>query len=413
MTTTDNERVGIVLLAATLGMTEGGNATCTVKLATQPTATVTIAITGHADTDLTLDKNSLTFTTTNWSMAQTVALEADQDDDTLNDTVTLLHTASGGDYAGEAAELSVTITDDDELGAKFVNISTRALVGTGEEVMIGGFIIEDGAQEVLIQALGPELVNRGVNNALADTVLTVIQTAEGDGAARTPIDPPIEITVNDNWEDRQGQMVSDLWGGSPPLTAGSLSSAVVLTLDPGGYTAKVEGKDGTTGVASVEVYRIDSPGADGQLVNISTRALVETRDEVMIGGFIIEDGAQEVLIQALGPELANKGISNALADTVLTVIQTAEGDGAARTPIDPPIEITVNDNWEDRQGQMVSDLWGGSPPLTAGSLSSAVVLTLDPGGYTAKVEGKDGTTGVASVEIYRIESNGSESSSDN
>ena len=239
-----------------------------------------------------------------------------------------------------------------------VNISTRALVGAGEGVMIGGFIIEDGARQVLIQALGPELANKGISNALADTVLTVIQTAEGDGAAaRIPLDPPIEIMVNDNWEDSQRQLVSDLWGGSPPLTAGSLSSAVVLTLDPGEYTAKVEGKDGTTGVASVEVYRIESPGADGQLVNISTRALVETGDEVMIGGFIIEEGDQEVLIQALGPELANKGISNALADTVLTVIQTHEGE-PPRTKLDPPIELMVNDNWEDSQRQLVSDLWG-------------------------------------------------------
>ncbi|MBC9867184.1 MAG: hypothetical protein F7O42_04770, partial [Opitutae bacterium] len=110
---------------------------------------------------------------------------------------------------------------------------------------------------VLVQAVGPELANRGVPNSLADPVLTVIQTAEGDGAARTPLASPIEIMENDDWEDSQGQMVIDAWGGSPNLTAGSLSSAVVLTLGPGGYTAKVEGKDGTTGVALVEVYDLD------------------------------------------------------------------------------------------------------------------------------------------------------------
>ncbi len=284
----------------------------------------------------------------------------------------------------------------------FVNLSTRALVETGEEVMIGGFIVEDGARQVLIQAIGPELADRGISNALADPVLTVIQISEGE-PPRTPIDPPIELMVNDNWEDNQGQLVSDLWGGNPNLTAGSLSSAAVLTLDPGGYTAKVEGKNGTTGVAIVEVYEIDSAGADGNFVNLSTRALVEAGEEVMIGGFIIEDGSRQVLIQALAPELADRGISNALADSVLTVIQTSEGE-PPRTPLDPPIELMVNDNWEDSQGQLVSDLWGGNPNLTAGSLSSAAVLTLDPGGYTAKVEGKDGTTGVAIVEMYGIDS---------
>ena len=263
---------------------------------------------------------------------------------------------------------------------RFVNLSTRALVETGDEVMIGGFIIKEGSRQVLIQALGPELANAGISNALADPVLTVTAS---DGT---------ELMVNDNWEDSQGQLVTDLWGGSPNLATGSLSSAAVLTLEPGNYTAKVEGKNGTAGVAIVEVYEIDAPDADGRFVNLSTRALVGTGNEVMIGGFIIKEGSRQVLIQALGPELASAGISNALADPVLTVT-TSDGT-----------ELMVNDNWEDSQGQLVTDLWRGSPNLTAGSLSSAAVLTLDSGNYTAKVEGKNGAAGVAIVEVYGIES---------
>ncbi len=110
----------------------------------------------------------------------------------------------------------------------------------------------------------------------------------------------------------------------------------------------------------------------------------------MIAGFIIEDGVRQMLIQAVGPELANSGISNVLADPILTVINTTDPANL--------VELMVNHNWEDSQGQLVSDLWGGSPPLTAGSLSSAALLTLNPGNYTAKVEGKNGTTRVAIVE---------------
>ena len=128
---------------------------------------------------------------------------------------------------------------------KFINISTRAMVGTGDNVMIGGFIIGDDLQQVLVQAVGPELADRGVAGALADPVLTV---TAADGTV---------LMMNDNWEDSQGQLVTDLWGGSPNLAAGSASSAAVLTLETGNYTAKVEGKDGTTGVALVEVYQID------------------------------------------------------------------------------------------------------------------------------------------------------------
>ena len=293
-----------------------------------------------------------------------------------------------------AEDGKLTSADD----GKFVNLSTRTLVKTGEEVMIGGFVIEGGSREVLIQAVGPELADRGISSVLADPVLTVTNTTDAAN--------PIELMVNDNWEDTQGQLISDLWGGSPSLTADSLSAAVVLTLEAGNYTAKVEGKDGATGVALVEVYEMDSTKDEGdglfsitrpgRFVNLSTRALVETGEEVMFGGFIIEDGYRQVLVQAKGPELVNDGISNVLPDPVLTVTNTTDAAN--------PIELMVNDNWEDHQGQLVSDLWEGSPPLTAGSLSAAAFLILEPGNYTAKVEGKDGITGVAMVEVYGIDS---------
>ena len=265
-----------------------------------------------------------------------------------------------------------------------VNISTRALVGTGDEVMIGGFIIEDGPRQVLIQARGPELANDGIANPLADPVLTLIRLSDGQ-----------ELVRNDDWEDSQGSLVRSIWGEFINLTEGSASSALVTTLLPGSYTAKVEGKDGSAGVALVEVYGIDNPDAEGKLVNISTRALVGTGDEVMIGGFIIEDGLQEVLIQALGPELANVGIPNPLADPVLTLIHNDTGE-----------TFFVSDDWEDIQGELVRNIWGDFINLADGSTSSALFMRLRPGKYTAKVEGKDGTTGVALVEVYAIDNPG-------
>ena len=133
---------------------------------------------------------------------------------------------------------------------KLVNISTRGLVGTGAEVMIGGFILQGGGQQVLIQARGPELANPpfSIANALADPVLTLLDST---GAV---------LMTNDDWEDSQGEMVNDLWGGTSPLAPGGTSSAIVINLESDAntsYTAQVTGKNGTTGVALVEVYEID------------------------------------------------------------------------------------------------------------------------------------------------------------
>ncbi len=223
---------------------------------------------------------------------------------------------------------------------EFVNLSTRGLVGEGDDVRIVGFIIEGGARQVLIQAMGPELANRGISNALADPVLTVIQTHEGE-PPRTPLDSPIERMVNDNWEDSQGQLVSDLWGGSPPLTAGSLSSAVVLTLEPGGYTARVEGKNGTVGVAIVEVYRIASAGGGQETTHGVGSTLSDlptgswTPDVTSGGSFLLSGGTATVRLNdggfieegnfrytcqnSGGCVIENRGVTSG------TIVQTAQG----------------------------------------------------------------------------------------
>ena len=131
VTVVDNDRA-IVLNKTALTVDEGdtSGATYTVKLATQPSETVTVAVTGQSGTDLTLDKTTLTFTTTTWNTAQTVTVTARQDADGFDDSVTLTHTAAGGNYAGETAELAVTVTDDETVA---VVISKSALSVTEED----------------------------------------------------------------------------------------------------------------------------------------------------------------------------------------------------------------------------------------------------------------------------------------
>ena len=160
-------------------------------------------------------------------------------------------------------------------------------------------------------------------------------------------------------------------------------AAILTALDPGAYTAIVRGVGGTTGVGPVEAYDLDST-VDSKLANISTRGLVQTGDNVMIGGFIVTGATPtNTLIRALGPSLPVMG---ALADPTL---ELHDGNGAV---------IATNDNWKDTQQAAIEATT--IPPTN--DAESAIVQTLAPGAYTAIVRGKNNTTGVALVEAYQL-----------
>src|SRR5438046_1610152 len=180
------------------------------------------------------------------------------------------------------------------------NISTRALVQTGNHVLIGGFVISGSAsKQVLLRAIGPTLANSMVPSPLQDPVLSLHNTTT-------------EIASNDNWQTaaNASQIPAALMPTDPR------ESAILITLQPGAYTGIVSGKGGTSGVALVEVYDLQSTSSS-ELTNISTRGVVQTRDFVMIGGFIPAGppaGSIQVLIRAKGPSLTQFGITDALAD---------------------------------------------------------------------------------------------------
>jgi hypothetical protein len=123
------------------------------------------------------------------------------------------------------------------------------------------------------------------------------------------------------------------------------------------------------------------------LANISTRGVVQTGDNVLIGGFIVTGTVSKtVLIRAIGPSLTAGGVPNALADPTL---ELRGGNGAL---------ILANDNWRDAQQAAI--IATGIPPTD--NLESAILATLAPGAYTAIVRGKNNTTGSALVEVYGL-----------
>ena len=173
---------------------------------------------------------------------------------------------------------------------KLANISTRLGAGTGNDQLIGGFIVT-GAQpkKVIIRAIGPSLAQSGISGALADPSL---ELHDQTGAL---------IAANDNWRDSQETEIEA--SGIPPLN--DLESAIVRTLAPGSYTAIVAGSNGATGTAVVEAYDLQET-SNATIANISTRGAVNPESDVIIGGFIVfgTDGNTRVLIRSIGPSLA-------------------------------------------------------------------------------------------------------------
>lgn len=267
--------------------------------------------------------------------------------------------------------------------SQLLNISTRMRVLTGENVLIGGFIITGSeAKKVMVRGIGPSLKGAGVQGELADPTLELHQGST-------------TLTTNDNWKTRpdgSSQQAEIEATTIPP--ANDLESALVTTLAPGAYTAILAGKNGGTGVGLVEAYDLGQ-GANSQVANISTRGFIDTGDNVMIGGVIAGPTnalSSRMFIRAIGPSLQNAGVANPLQDPTL---ELHNGSGAT---------IATNDNWKmrpDGSSQQAEIEATTIPPTT--DLESALLQTLAPGNYTAIVRGKNNTTGVGLVEVYNLQ----------
>jgi hypothetical protein len=255
-----------------------------------------------------------------------------------------------------------------------LNVSTRGLVGSGDQSLIGGFIVAGAdSQQVLLRGLGPSLASSGLSGPVEDPVLTLY---DGSGAV---------IATNDDWQDdpSAGEISA---AGLAPQDPGE--PATIQTLEPGAYTFVVTGKNGNSGIGLVEAYDL-SPSLDSRLANLSTRGFVGTGDDVLIGGFILgEVEKNTVVIRALGPSLTSAGLAEPLADPTLAVYNK---DGVA---------IANNDNWMDgpHSAQLKQNKLQPSD-----SAEAAAVLTLAAGAYTTVVTGAGDSTGIGLLEVYDLE----------
>jgi len=274
------------------------------------------------------------------------------------------------------------------------NISTRGQVLTGASILIGGFVIEGSEDKsVLIRAIGPQLGEFGVVGALTDPSLELFRTSDPANA------PPFETNIN--WGDNANatEIVSTTAGlGAFGLTDGSKDAVLLLTLPTGGYTAKVKGIGGITGVALVEIYDADEADVLSDVINISTRGNIGTAADILIAGFVVDgDRSKTVLVRGIGPTLGGFGVADTITDPVLKIQRNLGAAGFE--------DVVTNDNWEDNSNSAEiasTSVVLGAFALESGSKDAAILVELPPGVYTAKLSGVGGVTGNGLVEVYRV-----------
>ena len=300
------------------------------------------------------------------------------------DSLVPTDTPSGADslIAPDASEVeNLTVPDSNSTNSDsfLANLSTRGYVGTGDSVMIAGFIVSGtGSTTVTIRALGPTIAAEPYNVAgtISDPVLTIV-----DGAGQV-------VASNDNWADFPTASDIQSNGRAP---SGASEAVVQISVTQGNYTAIVTGAGGGTGVSLVEVYNEGTGGDSIELANLSTRAFVGNDDSVMIAGFIVggdTGSTSTVTVRALGPTLAVEpyNVAGTISDPVLTVV-----DGAGQV-------VASVDNWESSTSASAITSSSRNPSYT---VESAHQFSVSPGNYTAIVTGAGGGTGVSLVEVYK------------
>jgi hypothetical protein len=311
--------------------------------------------------------------------------------------------ATASTYAAAApGSYSVTVTNSVSSVAsapavvspsnRLINVSSRAMVGTGGAVAIAGFYIEGppgATKQLLIRGVGPALAGFGISGALTQPTVTVFNSAGTSVASNTG--------WGSNANAAEVATVSSQVGAFA-LASGSADSALLASLAPGSYTAQLSGAGSSTGVGLVEVYETNTSDPT-LLTNLSTRAQVGTGTNILIGGFsVVGTQPATVLVRGIGPALAGFGVTGYLAAPTLTVYNSSQ------------VQVGTNTGWgnaPNNTAQVLSQITAtsasvGAFALPANSADCVLLLTLPPGSYTAEVGGVNNATGIALVEVYQV-----------
>ena len=255
---TNNTPVGVTVAPTVLSIIEGGTATYTVVLEEQPTDTVTVTIGGFSGTDVSVDDATLEFTTVNWETAQTVTVSAAQDDDNVDDTVTLTHTASGGGYDDVAID-DVVVTVDESDGPEVSIAAVQATAIYLGEKPAFKFTWDDPLEEAITLQIQLSQDRNFLNNSNLSVSLNV-SAGETEATAGIPIEWFLAFTKGE--PVRKGTITATLQDGSG-YSVGTASAqveviiAVTIGFDADSYTVNED--EGTVTLKVVAYTGEDAP----------------------------------------------------------------------------------------------------------------------------------------------------------
>jgi outer membrane protein assembly factor BamB/septal ring-binding cell division protein DamX len=308
-------------------------------------------------------------------------------------TYTVTVTAGGTSVTSAAAVVTVATPVQGAAG-RIVNLSARAGVGTGGDVLIAGFVINgSGSKNVLLRGVGPTLASFGLTGLLSTPQLTLTNTSTN-----------ATITSAGAWGGSSALAGLFTQVGAFALPATSADCAIEVSLSAGSYTSEVAGANSTTGVALAEIYDADPPSSPSYLANLSARADVGSGGGILIGGLVVDGGPVTVLLRGVGPTLASYGVTGALTapsiglyDSSGTLIASNTGWANATSPGASTAAVTF------RPATAADMANAGAFSLPTGSADSAMVAALPAGSYTLQLSGSSGSTGIGLVEVYLLQ----------
>ena len=308
VTVADDDRPALVVSPASVTVDEGdtagadAGASYTVRLATQPSARVTVTISGTSGTEVTLDTSSFVFTADDWNTAQTVRVTAGHDDDADDDTVTLTHTAAGGGYSSVREIVTVIVADDDTArgaGLLIDPASLEMLEGGGSTYQVR--LATEPTADVTVTVTGTE----------ADlTVLSVRPTVLTFTAADWDTPRTVTLTAGADADTDDDQMTLTHTAASADTAYDAVSATLAVKVID----------DGSTGHAALEVYPAQLSVDEGRATGYTVRLLTQPSADVTV-----------TISGAAGSDLA--GVPETLTFTGAdwyswqTVTMVAEDDG--------------------------------------------------------------------------------------